>query len=306
MNSSFEMTNHSSLNIGIIGTGKVGTALAVALRRAGYNLGPVWSRSESKAAAAAALIGADSYSVHSMTDVAKNSDIIFITTTDNSIKTVAENVDWKNGQFVVHCSGVHSLDVLSHASNLGAIPGSFHPCIPFPDFESAIISLPGSTFAIEGGHNIAELLRKMAESLKCGSIFLSSGDKPFYHAAAVFVSNFMVAIVDSACKLLADIGVPSEAAINMLMPLMESNLKNIGKIGTTAALTGPVARGDTETIEKHLDSLGTKKPELKELYIKLAERTVFIAIQKGTLNKKSADKIMSILKKATLVNRGEL
>ena len=296
----FNLMDCSAFNIGIIGAGKVGTTLAVALRSAGYNLGPVWSRSESKAVAAASLIGDKSYSVYSMADVAKNSDVIFITTTDDSIKTVAENINWRKGQFVVHCSGAHSLDVLSHASNLGAIPGSFHPCIPFPDFESAIISLPGSIFAIEGEHTVAELLRKMAELLKCESIVLSSGDKPFYHAAAVFVSNFIVAIVDSACTLLEDTGISSETAISMLMPLMESNLKNIGKIGTTAALTGPIVRGDAGIIEKHLDSLSAKKPELKELYIKLAERTVFIAIRRGTLDEKSADKIMYVLKKTNL------
>jgi len=298
--SGLNITDRSEFNIGIIGAGKVGTTLAVALRRAGYSLGPVWSRSESKAATAVSLIGDKSYNVHSMSDVAENSDIVFITTPDDSIKTVAENVDWRKGQFVVHCSGVHSLDVLSHASRLGAIPGSFHPCVTFSDFESAIISLPGSTFAIEGDDAIAEFLRKMAEFLKCKSILLSSGDKPFYHAAAVFVSNFMVTIIDSACKLLAEIGIPSEAAINMLMPLMENNLKNIGKIGTTAALTGPIVRGDTGTIEKHLYYLGKKEAEIKELYIKLAEHTVFIALRKGTLDEKGADKIMSILKKTAL------
>ena len=290
-------TDHSTINIGVIGTGKVGTTLAVALKRVGYKLGPVWSRSESKAAAAAALIGDNCCNVCSMEDVVNNSDLVFITTTDDSIKTVAENICWRKGQFVIHCSGAHSLDVLSHVLSSGAIPGSFHPCIPFPDFESAIISLAGSTFAIEGECNIAEILSKMAELLKCKSIILSSGDKPFYHAAAVFVSNFMVAIVDSACKLFEDIGVSSETAIDMLMPLMESNLRNIGKIGTTAALTGPIARGDAGTIEKHLASLEVKEPELKDLYIKLAEYTVFMAIRKGTLDKRSADKIMSILKK---------
>ncbi|MBW1674515.1 MAG: DUF2520 domain-containing protein, partial [Deltaproteobacteria bacterium] len=183
--------------------------------------------------------------------MANTAEHVFITTPDDSILKVASEITWRPEQNVVHCSGAASIDILGPAKKSGAMVGSFHPCQAFASVDQAIKNLPGSTFAIEAQGPLLDILKEMASSIGCDWILLKPGNKALYHAAAVFVSNYFVTLVKVATDLFQNFDVPTTQSTKVLMPLIQGNIKNINTIGLPSCLTGPIARGDVSTIEKH-------------------------------------------------------
>jgi len=235
--------------------------------------------------------------------VANAADHVFITTPDDSIATIASELVWRPEQSVVHCSGAASIDILEPAKKSGAMVGSFHPCQAFASVDQAIKNLPGSTFAIEAQGPLLDVLKEMASSIGCDWIELKPGNKALYHAAAVFASNYFVTLLKVATDLFQDFDVPTQQATKVLMPLIQGNIKNINSIGLPSCLTGPIARGDISTIEKHTSALKEKDPSILKLYAELGLKTIPIALEKGTLDKKVSEVLQTLLKKA-IVNGG--
>jgi predicted short-subunit dehydrogenase-like oxidoreductase (DUF2520 family) len=166
----------------------LGTALAIRLGPEGLSIKAVSSRSLSSARHWSAWLAADGL-IPDKQSVVDNADLIFITTPDDVIPEIVNQVRWHKGQCVVHCSGADSLDVLEPARIIGARVGSFHPLQTFASIQKAIENLPGSTFALEADGFLLDILKKMAEDLEGRWIRLGSGDKAAYHAGAVMTSN---------------------------------------------------------------------------------------------------------------------
>jgi predicted short-subunit dehydrogenase-like oxidoreductase (DUF2520 family) len=225
--------------------------------------------------------------------VADNADIVFITTPDDVIAPVAARVRWRQGQSVVHCSGADSADILSSASKAGALTGVLHPLQTFAGPEQQI--LPGTTFALEAEEPLLTVLKKMATGLGGRWIELEAGDRVIYHAAAVFACNYLVTLVKLSADLWRSFAVPGEQAIAALLPLLRGTINNIDAMGIPDALTGPIARGDSGTIIKHLDALGRVAPEMVPTYRELGLKTIHIALDKGGINETQADKLRAIL-----------
>ena len=273
------------LRIGFIGSGTTGTALAVRLNQKGYEVIAASSRSYSSAQRLASRTkGCTAY--HSPQETADKSDLIFITTPDDVIENVATSTKWRKGQYIVHCSGAHSTDILKSAETDGAFTGCFHPLQTFASIDHAIDNLPGTTFAIESRDMLLDILKDMAGSLDGNWIILKPGDKVLYHAAAVFASNYFVTLVKLATDLWHTLGVPQDQAIQALLPLIKGTLHNIETIGLPDCLTGPIARGDAGTVQKHLEALENKAPAATEVYKDLARQTIPIALEKGTIDTK--------------------
>jgi len=282
------------LKLGFIGAGTVGTALAVGLKSKGYQVAAVSSRSRTSAQNLAQQVSG--CQVFDMSQgVAENAEFIFITTPDNAISEVVSSVKWHPGQSVVHCSGAESTQILEPAKKLGAKVGTFHPLQTFASVKEAIQNIPGSTFAIEAEKPLLPTLKEIASSLGGEFIELKAGDKVLYHAAAVIACNYMVTLVKLATDLWQTFGVPRRQATRALMPLLRGTLHNIETISIPNCLTGPIARGDSGTIEKHLDTLQKAAPELVSVYRELGRQTIPIALDKGKINKPEAEKMQALL-----------
>ena len=282
------------LKLGFIGAGTVGTALAVGLKSKGYQVAAVSSQSRTSAQNLAQQVSGCQVFDTSQ-GVAENAEFIFITTPDNAISEVVSSVKWHPGQSVVHCSGAESTQILEPAKKLGAKVGTFHPLQTFASVKEAIQNIPGSTFAIEAEKPLLPTLKEIASSLGGEFIELKAGDKVLYHAAAVIACNYMVTLVKLATDLWQTFGVPRRQATRALMPLLRGTLHNIETISIPNCLTGPIARGDSGTIEKHLDTLQKAAPELVSVYRELGRQTIPIALDKGKINKPEAEKMQALL-----------
>jgi len=283
------------LKIGFIGAGTTGTALAVRLSQKGYPVLAVSSRSPVSAQILAGLV-VDCRAFESAQEVADVSELVFITTPDDIIASVARDTQWRAGQSVVHCSGAHSVDILEPARQLGANVGSFHPLQTFAGVNQAIDNLPGSAFALEAEEPLLSTLKELASVLDGSWAELKPGDKALYHTAAVFVSNYLVTLVKLALDLWQDFGVPPKEATKALLPLLKGTVNNIEHIGLPNCLTGPVARGDLGTINRHLDVLERRNASLLSTYKELGLQTIPIALAKGKVDEKRAEELRTLLR----------
>lgn len=275
------------LTIGFIGAGTTGTALALCLYKQGYKINAVYSRTQASAERLASKINGCEVK-QSAQDVINNCKMIFITTPDDVILDVCQALKWRNDQYVIHCSGAHSTEILDHAIKMGAKAGGFHPLQTFAGIEQAIYNIPGSTFALEADEPLLTELKKMAISLGGNWIILKPEHKSLYHISAVFISNYLVTLTYIASTIWKTWDIDQSQAINALLPLLKGTLQNIQNIGLPNCLTGPIARGDSGTIKKHIDSLKDKYPELLDCYKILGKNTIPVALAKGKINEKSA------------------
>lgn len=282
------------LTVGFIGAGTVGTALAVRLQQKGYRVAAVASRSRTSAERLAGMV--DGCKVcGSGQEVADSVNMVFVTTPDGVIPQIAAQLNWYPGQSVVHCSGADSLDVLEPATLKGAVPGGFHPLQTFASIKHAIENIPGSTFALEAEEPLLGTLKEMTGALDGKCIQLGPGDKVIYHAAAVFACNYLVTLAKLSTDLWQALGVPSEEATRALLPLIRGTVNNLENVGLPDCLTGPIARGDAGTIQKHIAALEKRAPQLLPAYLELGRQTIPIALAKGKIDEDKAGQLKTIL-----------
>lgn len=282
------------VKVGFIGAGTVGTALAIGLSKRGYQVVSVSSsRLASAEKLASEICGCQPSSNNQ--DVADSADLIFITTPDSAIPAVASDINWYNEQSVVHCSGADSTDTLEPAKEAGAKVGAFHPLQTFASVKQAIENIPGSTFAIEAEEPLLTTLKNIATDLNGYSIELKASDKVIYHAAAVIACNYLVTLVKLATDLWATFDVPKDEATRALMPLLKGTLNNIENVGIPQCLTGPIARGDSGTITKHINALEKVAPSVLSTYLELGHQTIPIARDKGRINEQQAQELKKTL-----------
>jgi len=283
------------LKLGFIGAGTVGTALAVRLSSKGYQIVAVSSRSQASARNLAHAVG-DCQASNNNQGVADTAELVFITTPDDAIAPVVSQIRWHTGQSVVHCSGADSTDILQPAKKLGAQVGVFHPLQTFASVSQAIENMPGSTFALEAEEPLLTTLKDMATALGGHWVVLKASDKVIYHVAAVIACNYVVTLVKLATDLWQTFSIPPPQATQALLPLLRGTINNIETLGIPQCLTGPIARGDTGTIKKHLDALQKAAPTMLSTYRELGRQTIPIALAKGRINQHQAKELHAILK----------
>jgi len=285
------------LKLGFIGAGTVGTALAARLAGRGYPIVAVSSLSRASAQKLAQAVSGCRVLDNSQA-VADNAELIFITTPDDAIASVVSEVSWRPAQSVVHCSGADSTAILQPAKEAGAEVGAFHPLQTFASPQQAMENIPGSTFALEAEEPLLGTLKGMAAALEGSWVELKATDKVLYHAAAVFACNYMVTLVKLATDLWQTFDVPQEKATKALVPLLRGTLHNIETIGIPQCLTGPIARGDIGTINKHLDALEAAAPHLLSTYRELGRQTIPIAAAKGKIDELQVRELRAVLESA--------
>lgn len=285
------------LKLGFIGAGTVGTALAVRLQSRDYQLAAVSSRSRTSAEKLALAAGGCRV-FDTNQGVADSAELVFVTTPDDTITPVVSAIQWHSGQSVVHCSGADSTEALAPALKSGARVGVLHPLQTFASVSQAIENMPGSTFALEAEEPLLSTLKDMAGALGGSWIVLKASDKVIYHAAAVIVCNYLVTLLKLATDLWQTFSIPADQATQALLPLVRGTINSIDNLGIPGCLTGPISRGDSGTVTKHLDALLKLAPAMVPTYRELGIKTIPIALAKGKINKHQAQELESILKQS--------
>jgi predicted short-subunit dehydrogenase-like oxidoreductase (DUF2520 family) len=282
----------------IVGCGTVGKALGKFLTAAGYHAVGTASKSRSSAQKAADLFNAGRCSDIPW-EITPSADVVLITTPDGVIadtcRLIAENKGFKAGAVVLHCSGALPSTILSSAGRCGAFTGSMHPLQSFAADNFSRNPFAGIIIAVEGEPQALAVANKMATALGATPLTIQTAAKTLYHAAAVAASNYLVTLLSLAFRLLDEAGISGPAAFNALQPLIHGTLANIQSIGIPQALTGPIARGDVETVKQHLVEIGSKTPQLTELFKTLSFHTIDIALAKGTLAETDAATLKNLL-----------
>ena len=286
-------------SVSIIGAGVVGQAVGRILRERGYEIRGVVSRSISKAEKAAAFIGAGEPG----TDPAKGAsgaDWVFITTPDKAIrdtcKRIAEGGGFTKGSLAIHMSGALGSKVLDPARKAGALALSIHPMQSLASSEQAVRNLPGSYFSIEGDAEAIPDGKEIVEALGGLLVMIPGEKKALYHAGAAVASNYLVAVLDFAVMIYEALGMRRDEAVKAVMPLVRGTVNNVERVGVPDALTGPIARGDVETVAGHIEAIEKYLPEMLPLYKALGRHTVSVGIAKGSLAGDDAEALMNILK----------
>ena len=290
-------------SIAIIGAGSVGSSVGCLLSRAGYRITSVMTPSIASASMAAGFIGAGEPTTNLKTAVS-GAEIVFITTPDRVIKEVcqaaAKGGGLMPGAVVVHMSGAHTLDLLDAAKAAGAYRVVLHPLQSVPSRQQGIQNLPGSSFRIEADPEAEGTAKELVAALG-GNVLPLPKWRPdrhsaaLYHAGAVAVSNYFVAVVAFGLQFYEALGADRREALKAVLPLIRGTLDNIETIGVPRALTGPIERGDIETIRGHLDAMRQRAPGLLPLYRALARQTVAVARDKGSIVKGTEAKILELL-----------
>ncbi len=264
----------------LIGAGPVATALAGALRIGGVPVLGLWARRPAQARAAGATAGVAAFS-SAPPDLLLETRVVILAVRDQDIGEVATMLAGTGligkRHVLLHCAGAASArELLGGVADQVAGIGTLHPLAAISDGKLAMRALRGTVFGVEGDDAARAAAGKLVAAIGGIVLSLDGSQMAAYHAAAALASNYVVAAIDAAAAVLASTGVAPEKAAQALVPLAEGALRNISAQGTTSGLTGPVRRGDVETVRRHLKTL-QDKPELAEIYRALAKRAVEIA-----------------------------
>lgn len=306
--------------VSIIGAGRMGTALALALKAAGYRIEAVVTRRLSHARRAAEIIGKDTLglSIRQMDrldsaqqDGLRRSSLILIAAPDDSITEVADRLaavfksdrmKTRTRRVAMHTSGALSSEALAPLHQAGFAIGSLHPLVSISDSLSGANSFAHAFFSIEGDPVALRQARSMVRALGGQSFTIKARDKALYHAAAVMTSPHMVALFDLALEMLGRCGVPPGRARQVLLPLLESTVANLATQNPARALTGTFKRGDVATVKRHIAALESEQlREALRAYVLLGQRSLSLVQNRQT--RAALEQIRRILSQADLPQR---
>ncbi|MGH3448546.1 MAG: Rossmann-like and DUF2520 domain-containing protein, partial [Nocardioidaceae bacterium] len=267
---------------GVIGAGRVGAVLAAALGAAGHHLSAVAGESDASRTRIDTLL--PGVRVAKPTAVARSCDVLVLTVPDDALDNVVRMLvasgAIRPGQYVVHTSGRHGLDVLQPAIEVGAHGIAMHPALTFTGTDVDLQRLPGCVFGVTCDAPERAVAEQLAADLQATIVWIAEQDRALYHAALAHGANHLVTLVAQAMGALAAAGSSDPAAT--LRPLLTAALDNALSYGD-AALTGPIMRGDLETVRTHLSSLAASAPETLESYVVMARATANHAVADGRL-----------------------
>lgn len=202
---------------------------------------------------------------------------LFLTVSDDALETVIdklnESIDDFSGKFIYHCSGTHASSMMQPLRESGAKIASFHPMKAVTQ-ESA--SFADTWFDVEGDQQAIDKLSEIANAFNAKIFQIKPESKPYLHAAAVVASNYLVVLTDIVSRISQAGGIEEEEALQSIIPLMHNTLNNVNELGPAQALTGPIRRGDVNTVKYHLKILNNS-PDLISLYKVLGLETIRMA-----------------------------
>lgn len=257
---------------GVIGAGRLGTALAKAMFLKGYNVVGISARSEAsrrradRAVPRVPILGEE--------EVARGSDVLLVAVADDAISVVVERLASftavRSGQIVAHLSGRYGLEVLRSAAAFRAIPMALHPAMTFAGVASDYTRFDGLPFGVSAPPQSREVAEQVVRDIGGDPIWVPEADRTLYHAALCFGANNLVTLVAAAVEALRASGVKRPA--ELIRALIIVSAENAIKYGDEA-LTGPIRRGDHGTISAHLEAFGRAVPDLVDAYRQFGQFT---------------------------------
>jgi len=277
--------------VALIGAGSAGGAMAVALYRTGYPIVAVASRQLASAQRCGELVAA-SWVGTDIVAAAGRAEIVMIATPDHAIEQCCNDIaaadGFKPGQLVVHLSGALSSQVLHSAASAGANTLSLHPAQTLVDPLQGAELLKSCWFCLDGDDAAIDQGTQIVNDLSAMSFAISQEKKGLYHAALSLSCNYLTTLQAIAVELLAETGISRKDALSLLLPLIQGSVKNLSMMGLPNALTGPISRGDSATVEEHLHALKTVPEDYLSVYKLMGLQALKIARAKNKMNAGSA------------------
>jgi len=282
------------LRVGIVGPGRAGTALALALARAGHDVTAAAAVSQQSKRRVR-----DNFPRARLTDpagVLGAADLVLLTVPDDVLPGLVEGLAATGapyeGRLVAHASGAHGIRVLSPATRAGALPLALHPVMTFTGREDDVDKIKGVSFGVTAPEQIRPAAEALVIEMGGEPVFIAEENRALYHAALAFAANHLVTLVSQAASLLRDAG--ADNPNRMLGPLLGAALDNALRFGD-AGLTGPVARGDDGTVAAHIEAIAAHEPAALPAYRALARLTADRALAAGTLSASDAERLLDVL-----------
>ncbi len=273
-----------NINITIIGAGRLGGALALALTKKDFRVENLAARRFETAEKIAKLLESPPKILLNNDFFDITSDVVLITTQDSEIEIVADELagKLKFKPIVFHTSGSLSSEVLKNLKSSGCSVGSIHPLVSISDARLGAERFADAYFCVEGDKAAVEIAEKIVEMLGGKSFSVATQYKTLYHASAVTACGHLVALVDAAIEMLTKCGLSETDAQTVFLPLIKSTVENLEEQTTAQALTGTFARTDAGTLEKHIKILRENvSPEALEIYLQLGARSLNLAEQQN-------------------------
>jgi predicted short-subunit dehydrogenase-like oxidoreductase (DUF2520 family) len=289
-----EQPHPARLTVGVIGAGRVGAALGAALARAGHEIVAVTGVSEaSRRRAAQSLPGVPITEPH---EAAARASLILLCVPDDALPGLVAGLAATgaelSGRLVVHTSGRYGTDVLRPAAERGALPLALHPVMTFTGRPDDVERLDGVCFGVTAPDELRTVAEALVIEMGGEPVFIREADRGLYHAALASSANHLVGLVTESADLLRGVGVANPS--RMLSPLLFAALDNALRLGD-AGLTGPVARGDAETVARHIEVLSAASPQALGAYLALARLTAGRALAAGLLAPAGARRLLDVL-----------
>ena len=289
--------------IGVVGAGRVGAVLAAALRTAGHEIVAAAGESDASRTRLETLLPGVPHD--KPTAVARACDLLLLTVPDdmldNVVTMLAASGAIRRGQFVVHTSGKHGTTVLAPAAERGARVLAMHPAMTFTGTDLDLHRLVGCVFGVTAGPGTRAVAESLVADLGGTVTWLEEGRRALYHAGLAHGANHLVTLVTQAMDLLHAAGVVDPSAT--LRPLLTAALDNALDFGD-AALTGPIVRGDVETVRAHVAETAAVSPATVETYVAAARATAARAVLDGRLQPSRAAELLVVLDDAAVLPPG--
>jgi predicted short-subunit dehydrogenase-like oxidoreductase (DUF2520 family) len=282
------------LRVGVIGAGRVGTVLGAALERAGHQVVAVSAVSDrSLERAGRWLPGA---AVMRPPELLAAVDLALLTVPDDALPGLVSGLAATDapltGRLVAHTSGRYGVAVLEPATGRGALPLALHPVMTFTGRPDDLDRLSGVSFGVTAPEPLQPAAQALVIEMGGEPVLIDEASRPLYHAGLASAANHLVALVAQSADVLRAAGVNDPA--RMLAPLLSAALDNALRLGD-AGLTGPVARGDADTVAEHVRALAGASPEALRAYVALARLTADRALAAGVLTAADAQRLLDVL-----------
>ena len=292
----------TTFRVGVVGAGRVGAVLAAGLRHAGHDIVAVAGESDASRRRAADLL--PGVAIRKPTDVARACDVLLLTVPDemlgNVVTMLSASGAIRSGQYVVHTSGRHGLDVLAPAAETGARGIAMHPAMTFTGTEVDLRRVPGCVFGVTAGPAERPVAERLVADLGGTVMWVDESRRTLYHAGLAHGANHLVTLVTQAMELLEAAGADDPAAT--LRPLLTAALDNALSEGDSA-LTGPIVRGDVNTVRAHLAEITATAPDTLPSYVALGTATLDRVVTDGRVLPIRAAAIRRLLDGALAASR---
>lgn len=284
--------------LNIIGCGKLGQSLARLWHDAElFEIGSILNQTPQSSEKAVMHIGAGQV-CNQLSEVTP-ADLWLISTNDQSIPVISELLSARKvlrpADTVFHCSGALSSDVLRDCKNARAYIASVHPVMSFASPLSDEKDFNGVFCGAEGDNDALKLIEPAFESIGGKCFRITSEHKTLYHAATVMCCNYLTALTEVSSQLFQQAGLDPSISQQLMQPIMEATMANIFQYGTAAALTGPIARGDAQTVSQHLGAI--EAPVTRDIYQSLGKVALELSQQQGSASLANLETIADLLKK---------